>query len=91
MQHIEAFPVLEFKVNVAARDQHVDDVVVVSCNCVMQRRVTLHILHIDHLTISAVSDLTAVFQLNPRGFTSFPSVSSPTYSGRERDACFLVL
>ena len=45
MQHVEALLVLEFEVDVGARDQHVDDVVAAACHGIMQRRVALHVLH----------------------------------------------
>ena len=45
MQHIAAFLVLQFEVDVGTRDQHVGDVLALSSSCVMQRRVTFHILH----------------------------------------------
>ena len=48
MQHVEAFLVLQFEVDVGASDQHVDDVLVLSSDCIMQRRVTFRVLRSDH-------------------------------------------
>jgi len=51
MQNVEAFLILELEVDIVAGNQHVDDIVVVTWQCVMKRRVALHILHnILHLT-----------------------------------------
>ena len=52
MQRVEAFLVLQFEVDGCARDQHVDDIVVVSCDCVVQGRVALNILHRHHRRFS---------------------------------------
>ena len=51
MKHVETFLILQFEVDVIARNQHVDDVVVVARYRIVKRRVSLYILCEHRATI----------------------------------------
>ena len=65
MQRVEAFLVLQFEVDGCARDQHVDDIVVVSCDCVVQGRVALNILHRHHRRLATVFNVSLSYPVPP--------------------------
>ena len=57
MKHVETFLILQFEVRVITLNQHVDDIVVVSRYCVMQRRVSYHVLYKHSLALQLLSTL----------------------------------
>ena len=44
VKYVETFLIHQFEVHVIARNQHIDDVVS-SPYCIMERRISLHVLH----------------------------------------------